>query len=316
VTVTNAAGDGGSLAGAFLYTSTTPSTVPHLNVVVPDTSFQGGGDLVTISGTNLKAGETVCFLVGGNCTQATVSAATGACPSSVCALVTVPPGAAGTTASIVVTTPGGSSNALDFSYVDPPSAPNVASISTSTGSQYGSTPLVISGSGFRYGAVVSFGGPPPPIGTGTPATTMAVTDSATLCGSGVPLPCITANTPVHAIGTVDVVVTNMNPATGLIDSGSGMGTLVGGYTFVKAPSVTNVSPNRGTASGGTQVTITGTNFVAGAQVLVGNQPATVVTSTASSITALTPANSSGATAPVTVVNPDGQGSNSFIYIYQ
>jgi phosphatidylserine/phosphatidylglycerophosphate/cardiolipin synthase-like enzyme len=315
VRVTNQAGDQGSLPGAFLYTVTTPSAQPRLNVVVPDISYQGGGDLVTISGTNLKAGETVCFMVGGNCNQAVVSAATGACPASVCAQVTVPSGTPGTSASIVVTTPGGSSNALAFSYADPPSAPSIASISTSTGSQYGGTSLVIGGTGFRYGAVVSFGGPPAPIGTGTPATTMAVTDSPTLCGS-VPLPCITANTPAHAVGNVDVVVTNMNPATGIIDAGSGMGTLVGGYTFVKAPSVTNVSPNRGTASGGTQVTITGTNFVAGAQVLVGNQPTTVVTSTASSITALTPANTSGATAPVTVVNPDGQGSNSFIYIYQ
>jgi hypothetical protein len=70
------------------------------------------------------------------------------------------------------------------------------------------------------------------------------------------------------------------------------------------------------ASGGTQVTITGTNFVAGAQVLVGNQPATVVASSGTSITALTPANSSGTTAPVTVVNPDGEASNTLIYIYQ
>jgi hypothetical protein len=180
----------------------------------------------------------------------------------------------------------------------------------------GGNRLVISGSGFRYGAVESFFGAPAPIGTGTLATTMAVTDNAIVCGNGVPLPCIIATTPAHAVGNVDVVVTNLNPATGVIDSGSGVGTMVGGFTFLSAPSISNVSPSRGASSGGTNITITGANFGAAAQVMVANQSATVVSATATSITALTPANTSGTTAPVKVVNPDGQASNTLIYIYQ
>jgi phosphatidylserine/phosphatidylglycerophosphate/cardiolipin synthase-like enzyme len=316
VTVTNKAGDTGCLANAFLYyTSTTTSARPRLNVVVPDISYQGGGDLVTISGTNL-ASSTVCFIVGGSCRQATISPAISTCPSSVCLQVTVPSGAAGNSANIVVSNSGGSSNSLGFTYASSPAAPHISSISASTGSMYGNTRLVIGGTGFRYGAVVSFGGPPGPIGTGSKATTIAVTNSAAVCGSGVPLPCITANTPAHAVGNVDVVVTNLNPATGRIDAGSGLGTMVGGFTFVTAPSISNVSPSRGTASGGAQITITGTNFAAGAQVFVANRSATVVTATTTSITALTPANTTGTTAPVTVVNPNGEGSNTLIYIYQ
>ncbi len=316
VTVTNKAGDQGSLAGAFLYISTPISSKPRLNVVVPDTSYQGGGDSVTISGINLAPGSTICFMIGGSCTQVTPLAPTTLCPSTVCFQVTAPSAGAGTTASVVVTNSGGSSNALPFNYVAPPAAPNITSISASSGPTIGGAKLVIGGTGFRYGAVVSFGGPPAPIGTGKPATTIAVTNSATVCGSGVPLPCIIATTPAYAAGTADVVVTNMNPLTGVIDSGSGVGTLVSGYTFITAPSISNVSPPRGTSSGGTQVTIAGANFAAGAQVLIGNQPATVVSSTATSITALTPANTSGATAPVMVVNPNGQASNTLIYIYQ
>jgi phosphatidylserine/phosphatidylglycerophosphate/cardiolipin synthase-like enzyme len=316
VTVTNKAGTRGSLAGGFLYKAMAVSTKPRLNVVGPDTSYQGGGDSVTIAGTNLTPGSTICFMIGGSCTKVTPLSATTACPSTVCFQVTAPGAGAGTTASIVVSNAGGSSNALPFNYVPAPAAPHISSISASSGPTIGGANLVIGGTGFRYGAVVSFGGPPAPIGAGKPATTIAVTTSATVCGSGVPLPCIIATTPAYAASTADVVVTNLNPMTGVIDSGSGVATLVGGYTFITAPSISNVSPARGTSSGGTQITIAGTNFASGVQVLVGNQPATVVSSTAIAITALTPANTSGTTAPVTVVNPNGQASNSFIYIYQ
>jgi len=62
-----------------------------------------------------------------------------------------------------------------------------------------------------------------------------------------------------------------------------------------APTIMNVSPNTGTAAGGTAVTVTGTQFAAGAAVTFGGVPATnvsVVNST--TITATTPAHSSGA----------------------
>jgi hypothetical protein len=136
-----------------------------------------------------------------------------------------------------------------------------------------------------------------------------------VCGSGVSLPCIMATTPAHATGAADVVVTNMNPATGVIDTGSGSSTLTGGYSFVVAPSISNVTPSSGTVSGGTTVTIKGTNFVSGAQVLVGGQQAVVQSLTSTSITAVVPANAAG-TSPVAVVNPDGQSSNTLIFTYQ
>jgi hypothetical protein len=307
VVVTNSAGDQGSLPNGFLYTSTPPSTQPQLNVIVPNTGSTAGGDTVTISGTNLT-GATVTL---GGVPATIVSRG----PVSINA--TTPGGSAGAPVDVVVTTPKGQSATLKaaFTYVDPPPPPTVSSISPSSGTMNGGTQFVISGTGFRPGAVVSFGGPPAPVGTGVSAVTMAVTSNASLCGSGVQLPCIIATTPAHVVGATDVTVTNMNPATGIIDSGSGTSTLTGGYTFLLAPAISGVSPSSGTVSGGTQITIKGTNFSSGATVMVEGQAATILTVTSTVITAQTPSNTAG-TAPVVVVNPDGQSSNTLIYTYQ
>jgi phosphatidylserine/phosphatidylglycerophosphate/cardiolipin synthase-like enzyme len=308
VVVTNTAGDQGSLSNGFLYTSTPPSTQPQLNVVVPNTGSTAGGDSVTIAGSNLVLGSKVTF--GG-------APATIVSRSTVFVTVTTPAGVAGSPVDVVLTNPQGQSATLTsaFTYADPPAPPSVSSISPAIGSFNGGTPIVISGSGFRYGAVVSFGGPPPPVGTGKRALTMAVTYDATVCGSGVQLPCIIATTPAIAAGPTDVVVTNMNPSTGLIDTGSGSNTVTQGFNFVVAPFITDLTPSSGTVSGGTTVTIKGTRFASGAQVLVGGVQAVVQNLTSTSITAVVPANAAG-TSPVEVVNPNGQSSNTLIFTYE
>jgi Chitobiase/beta-hexosaminidase C-terminal domain/Bacterial lectin/IPT/TIG domain len=76
-----------------------------------------------------------------------------------------------------------------------------------------------------------------------------------------------------------------------------------------SPTVSRVSPRRGTTTGGTAVTITGTNFAAGAAVMFGGAAATsvaVVNNT--TITAVTPAGSAGAVT-VTVTNPGSQSGS-------
>src|SRR5229473_2662281 len=72
------------------------------------------------------------------------------------------------------------------------------------------------------------------------------------------------------------------------------------------PTVTSISPNSGSVSGGTAVTVTGTNFAGGATVLFGSTAATGVTVVSStSITATTPAHAAGAVS-VVVTNADSQ----------
>ena len=84
-----------------------------------------------------------------------------------------------------------------------------------------------------------------------------------------------------------------------------------------APTVSGVSGNSGTSAGGTAITITGTNFLAGATVTVGGAACTSVTLvSATSITCTTPAGSAGAQ-DVVVTNTDTQAatlSGGFTYI--
>jgi subtilisin family serine protease len=76
---------------------------------------------------------------------------------------------------------------------------------------------------------------------------------------------------------------------------------------VDRPVVNVVSPNRGPASGGTAVTISGSNFRTGATVTMGVAAClNVVVVSSSQITCTTPAHFPIA-ADITVMNPDGQG---------
>jgi hypothetical protein len=83
-----------------------------------------------------------------------------------------------------------------------------------------------------------------------------------------------------------------------------------------APTVTSITPATGQLTGGTPVTIDGTNFVSAATVSFGGVPATsVVVVNTSTITAVTGAHASGAV-DVVVTNPDLQSAaltNGFTY---
>lgn len=73
------------------------------------------------------------------------------------------------------------------------------------------------------------------------------------------------------------------------------------------PTVTSLSPVTGPAAGGTAITVTGTGFKAGATVSIGGVLCTsIVVVSGTSITATTPAGTSGQIAACIVVNPDGQ----------
>ena len=89
----------------------------------------------------------------------------------------------------------------------------VSGISPSQGSTFGGTAVTITGQNFGAGATVTFGGAP---GTGV------VVAGATT---------ITATTPVHAAGAVDVVVTSAGTSKAL----------AAGYTYV-APGTDNLAP--------------------------------------------------------------------------
>ncbi len=88
------------------------------------------------------------------------------------------------------------------------------------------------------------------------------------------------------------------------------------FTILIAPTATGIDPDSGPIAGGTAVTITGTDFITGATVTIGGNPATdieVINST--TITATTPAGSAGAR-DVVVTTSYGVGTltDGFTYI--
>jgi IPT/TIG domain/Bacterial Ig domain len=171
----------------------------------------------------------------------------------------------------------------------PGPAPTVSSVSPNTGSTAGGTAVTITGTNFVAGATVTFGG--------TPATNVTV-----VLGTQ-----ITATTPAGSAGPVAAIVTN---------PGGQNGGLSNGFTYVASPPISSVSPNNGPTTGGTPVTITGANFVAGATVTFGTAAATnVVVVSPTQITATTPAGTAGAVT-VKVTNPSGLSgglANGFMY---
>ncbi|ADQ80263.1 cell surface receptor IPT/TIG domain protein [Paludibacter propionicigenes WB4] len=78
---------------------------------------------------------------------------------------------------------------------------------------------------------------------------------------------------------------------------------------VSAPTITSISPTSGTTTGGTSVTITGTNFTSGSTVKFGTTSSSSVTfNSATSLTATSPSGSG--TVDVTVTTPGGTSTTS------
>jgi Domain of unknown function (DUF4082)/IPT/TIG domain len=161
-------------------------------------------------------------------------------------------------------------------------APTLSSISPTLGPVSGGTMVTLTGSNFADGATVSFGS------AGASSVTFI---SATE---------LEAVSPPGSAGNASVVVTN---------PGGQSASLANAFIYSSGPTVTSVSPNSGSASGGTTVTITGSGFESGAMVAFGVTAATSVTVLSSTeIQAVTPTEPAGSES-VTVTNPDsGMGS--------
>jgi hypothetical protein len=253
--------------------------VPTVTSVAPSNGSTGGGTAVTITGTNFVSGATATFGGTGATNVVVVNSTT--------ITTTTPAGNAGAV-TVTVTNPGGQSGSLAnaFTYIAPPT---VSSVSPNSGATAGGTAVTLTGTNFATGATVTFGG--------VAATNVAVVNSTT----------ITARTPAGSAGAVTVAVTNSN--------GLG-GSLAGAFTYIAPPMVSSVSPNSGSTLGGTAVTITGTNFAAGATVTFGGTAATnVVVVNSTTLTATTPAGSAGAvTVTVTVSGQSGSLASGYTYV--
>jgi hypothetical protein len=160
----------------------------------------------------------------------------------------------------------------------------ITAIAPATGTTPGGTTVTILGIGFTGAESVDFGP--------TAATSFTVVSSTE----------ITAVSPPQGAGNVNIVVTTAR--------GSNARGTVNRFTYtIPPPVITAVSPNSGTAAGGTTVTITGAYFLGASKVTFGIVAATSYTVVSDTqITAVTPAQL-GARA-VSVTTPEGTSSKT------
>ncbi|MCE9563947.1 MAG: IPT/TIG domain-containing protein, partial [Planctomycetes bacterium] len=261
-----------SAADGFTYVAV---AAPTVTAVSPNSGPIAGGTSITITGTNLT-GASAVTIGGAAATSFTVVNAT--------TITAVTPAHAAGVVDVVVTTPGGpsaTSPADQFTYT---TAPTVTAVSPNSGPLAGGTSITITGTNLTGAMAVTIGG--------TAATSFTVVNATT----------ITAVTPAHAVGIVDVTVTTPSGTSALVAADK--------FTYAAAPTVTAVSPNSGPLTGGTSITITGTNFTGATAVTVGGVAATsVVVVNATTITATTPAHAAGLV-DVTVTTPSGTSPTS------
>jgi N-acetylneuraminic acid mutarotase len=237
--------------------------------VFPQEGRVTGGELMVIRGSGFPLDVNVT--IGGNPLgemEVTDTVITGV----------IPPGTEGGH-DILITAPNIDPVMPGEFFYNPLSNVTVARITPTNGRQAGGEAGSIAGSGFLPGAIVTIGG--------NPATDVGVT--ATL---------IIFTIPPGTEGAKDVVVTNPDGQKA---------TLRGGYTYNPFPVIRIIRPRYGgPLNGGTEMTITGSNFMEGVIVTIGeNRVYQLTFFSPTELRLETPPGTAGPKA-VGVTNPDGQ----------
>ncbi len=257
---------------------------PTVSSISPNIGALSGSQTVTITGTGFVAGSTSVTINTLSATNVSVSSST----AMTCDVPANNPG----TYDVVVTVVSMGTGTLTLGYTYIP-APTVSSISPNSGSAAGGQTVTISGNNFVAGSTsVQFDA----AHQGPAATNVNVISQTSL----------TCTTPAHNAGTVDIKVTSTGGA--VIKSSY--------YTYIALPAFTSVAPNMGPVSGGTNVTITGSDFASGATVTFAGTAATnIVVVDSATITCTTSAHVSGtADIAITTAGGTGTGSSAFVYL--
>ena len=268
VDVTVRTGGGASAptaADKFTYTAT-----PVVAGVSPASGPTAGGTQVTITGANLGAANTATVKFGA--AVATIVSDTGT------QIVVVNPASSAGAVDVTVTTAGGASTVSTADRFTYTTAPIVSTVNPTSGPAAGGTQVTIRGVNLSAARSVKFG----------KATAKILNDTATQ---------VVAISPKGTAGTVDVTVTTANGTSAVLAADQ--------FTYVAAPTVTQISPASGSAAGGTQVTITGTGLGTAntATVKFGAAVAAIVSDTGTLIVVTSPAGTG--TVNVTVTTAGG-----------
>lgn len=253
---------------------------PVVKSMTPSSGSVDGGARVVVSGSNL--GDVTGATFGG--APATVVSQT---PTTL--TLSTPAKVAGT-ARLVVTSPGGDSvDVRDYTFVVPP--PTVTSVSPTAGRLSGSNVVTIRGTRLSATTAVKFGTSSSTAAAGTSLTIVSDTE-------------IRVTTPPATAGAKSVYVI----------SPSGTVTASQTFTYVAAPTITTVSPTSASRTGGSTLTINGSNLKGPLSVTVGGAAATILTNSTSRITATLPAGTAGVRS-IVVVTPGGTARKSTGFSY-
>lgn len=201
--------------GAFTASGVAPIP-PAVSSVSPNTGVVTGGNTVAVGGSGFVAGLTLRFGIN-SATNVNVTSATAM-------TATVPAGSLGAV-NVSVTNPNGLNGMLagGYTYTAVVVPVTVTSITPATGDIAGGTSITIGGTGFLSGATVT---------VGTAANTVVVVNSNT----------ITAKVAAHAVGSVNVVVTNPNGTTATLTNGYAYITTGGGGCTINCGGTIIVQP--------------------------------------------------------------------------
>lgn len=264
---------------------------PTLTALRPPTGPTAGGTWGLADGADLQDGAQL--LLG-----TVPAAAVEVYDATSARFVTAAAPAAGAVDVWILNPDGGfGSLAGGFTFVDEAdldATPEIASLTPDRGPTAGGTAVTV-------------------VGTELDAETVVFFDTAPALDVTAADPDVVVTTPSHEAGTVDVVVTDAEGQTTLVEQA---------FTFVPPPRIDSIVPTQGPSSGGTYVEISGANFVAGATpslsssvmfceeyisdldcVPVPDDAVTVVDDGLIAVT--TPPHFQGLT-DVAVINPDGQ----------
>ncbi|WP_328391248.1 IPT/TIG domain-containing protein [Nocardia sp. NBC_00416] len=232
------------------------------------------------------AGGTTVTITGTNLAGATAvrfgaksATITANTPTSV---TSVSPSGVGTV-PVTVTTPGGTSNPLSFFYIGPPFKSGLSPVSGVTA---GGNTVTITGIGLATATSVAFG---------------ANTATPTVVNDGV----LTVVVPAGAAeGSVGVSVTTAG------GSSNGLS-----YTYVDAPTLGTPAPASGPASGGTAVTIPGTDLTTTESVTFDGVLAPFSVLSDAALVAVTPPGTVGAVdIVVTTTGGSATATGAFTYV--
>jgi len=207
-------------------------TAPTVTQIFPASGSVAGGTSVSVIGSGLANGRVYFGPQLADMWTCTAVLCTATAPQS------GGPGPVDVTVSNGAGT-SATSTADQFTYqaTPPPAivAPTVTGVSPASGSSAGGDTVTITGTSFTSATDIEFGA--------IPATSFIVQDDSH----------ITAVTPGETAGTTDVTVVN--------PTGTSAVTSADHFSYVDiAPVITGVSPASGPTTGGTKVTITGTNL--------------------------------------------------------